>query len=806
MDSYGTKFRLFASASDFATDGRGDCEWDESTQLFRLAVNQRPHIAQADPGTAMLQWQAARPLVADHFGQLGFLSEDRSQLQYALSYEGIDSAGVVLASSESTVGGTAAELSLDPVNAPGGNAFTDLHLGGDGRIALPYSDGATRHGLLVVHLARRWQRSLMLTNRPTRVWVDYLNRIWLAGDTWFGLYSGEPLPQDYIPQPGRFEPLVINPHPLAEQWRRPLPVDLRLMAMTADEDYLYLLVLFEPTQSQRLLVRPLADDQNLAFERWDLELILDLDEQPLPLITDIAALSPRRLALMVAPDPAAPHTRDIPVLDLPVEGTARLLRRRCPQHSQKSVRFVTGKENTGPQQGSGDHNSGNIRVHYLSEQGPKPLHRLPQARFMSEGAAGLSRTLDSGDYNTVWHRVYLDACIPPGCKLSVEVKAFDDTRAEGEDWQLQAAPGWQPIRSELAFYDGRFAPEKPHQGLFEVLLQRSTGVVRQIRGRYLKLRLTMQGDGRHSPAIACMRVYFPRFCWQQNYLPEHFHQQQALSALPAPANGADLRERLLASFEGMMTPIETGIASAECWLYPMATPARRLPRLAASIGAELPVHWPLVRKRRWLAAQGELQRRKGSFAGLCLALDIATDGALSLGRVVPVENYRLRRTLATILGIDMNDDDHPLTLGTGQSGNSIVGESLILSDEEAQQFLALFAPELAETAQQRATLEAFFDRYAHRLSVLVHSDARPLRNTIEKLLQQQVPAHIEWKIIETDHPFVPGLSPLLGIDTYLEKQPPWRQVVLGDTYLGREGIMRNHPALSPDSLRFGDKP
>src|SRR5690606_24409568 len=210
------------------------------------------------------------------------------------------------------------------------------------------------------------------------------------------------------------------------------------------------------------------------------------------------------------------------------------------------------------------------------------------------------------------------------------------------------------------------------------------------------------------------------------------------------ANGADVRERLLASFEGLMTPVEELIANAECWLYPSATPERRLSRLGGMIGSTMMVAWPVARKRRWLEVEGYLQQIKGTYAALCLALDVVTDGAVGGGQIVPVENYRLRRTLATIIGIDLDDKDHPLTLGTSQSGNSIVGESLILADETAQEFLALFAPELADSAKQKQDVANFFDRYAHRLSIVLHGDAKPMRKMIEEFLPQYVPAHLEW--------------------------------------------------------------
>ena len=152
--------------------------------------------------------------------------------------------------------------------------------------------------------------------------------------------------------------------------------------------------------------------------------------------------------------------------------------------------------------------------------------------------------------------------------------------------------------------------------------------------------------------------------------------------------------------------------------------------------------------------------------------------------------------MATILGIDMDDRHHPLTLGTGMSGNSIVGDSLILSEEDARTFLSLFAPELADT-DEKAVVQAFFDRYSHQVSVLLHGRARAQRAAVEEVLAEQMPAHLQWRVIETDHPFVLGTAPLLEVDSYLETRPDPRPVTLDDTYLSKEGLLHNPTALSP---------
>ena len=182
-----------------------------------------------------------------------------------------------------------------------------------------------------------------------------------------------------------------------------------------------------------------------------------------------------------------------------------------------------------------------------------------------------------------------------------------------------------------------------------------------------------------------------------------------------------------------------------------------------------------------------------------LALDVLTDGAVRRGQVVPVEHFRLRRTLATVLGIDMDDAAHPLTLGTGRSGNSRVGDTLILSEDSGREFLALFAPEVASAPGDAAVVQRVFDEVARRLTVVLHGPARALARSVAEALPALVPATVVWAVRESDHPFVLGLSPLLGIDTFLETTPPPRPVVLDRSRLGRGDLLRNPVALSPEN-------
>lgn len=798
MNSNGTRFLLLDGAADFRNASR-QCSWDVEQRAFTLTRQDTPRLPQMPAARARELLAAATPLILDDHGQLGRLSADGLRFECALRWPATaasDWQPVLAALDDAETGAPNLEaLVLNPVDAPAGR-FTDLAFGGSGLVALPWSDGGVGNGLTTVHLRRRWQTRCTLPFAPRRAWVEATtgtDRVWLLGETRLGIAVGAPLPQPYVGRPERFEPLQANPDPLRLTWAVDLPPHGGLLGLAGDDERLY--VLSETPDStadaprMQVFTRPLAAGPTEGFRVHRLP-----DE--LPLATDLAALGDGRFLLLLPFEEGAERgqRRDCPLLALPADedkSAAELVRERWPRRSEATlpaaIRFVR-------------HRDGAPRT--LTADGPVRLYRLAQAHFAPRGTVTLTEPLDSAMPDTLWDRVCLDACIPPGCRIEFAVQAGDDREDLPDEWIAQPQPVLTPRASELPFAPGRAPQGEDHAGLYELLLQRSNGGVREVRGRYLRLRITMHGDGRHSPAIFALRVYYPRFSWQTHYLPDHFQQQARPLPLedadPIAANGADLRERLLASFEGVLTPLEDRIAASEILLDPSATPAQRLPWLAGMLGTTLPRHWPEPRRRRWLASQGAMQQTHGSYRGLLLALDILTDGAVARGAVIPVEHFRLRRTMATILGIDMDDRDHPLTLGTGLSGNSIVGDSLILSDDQAREFLALFAPEVAERTGETAVVDRFFDEAARRMTVILHGPAKGLAAVVRDALPSLVPATVQWAIRTSDHPFVLGLSPLLGIDTWLETQPPPGRVALDRTRLGRGDLLHNPVALDPE--------
>ncbi len=786
MDSNNLPYFLLREPEEFDQNS-SRLLWDTRRNALVLAQNQELRLPANSLAASLAAWRAAKPLVFDKFAQLCRINTAGNQIEYN-SGRGY----LPLADGE-----------LQPVTALAGS-FTDLALGADGRLAAGYSNDADSHGLLVFHLGKRWQVATVLQEKPIRVWVAPDKTIWCLTATSLIHCGGEPLPHTYIPRIDRFEPVAINPHPLRVLDSFVLadavfPLFLgndKPLAMCGDDQQLYLLA-YNDSGAQFIVTVPLSGNRHNA-RRYTVT-------ADVPFAVDIGIPSAGRLALLPVKESADSDyiKRDCPVVQLvwhalSNSGETSLIHERYPMLSQGVSRFLA----------SGD---GVLRYQATVEAGsepdllgfpvrPRELHALQRPRYYTAGLATLNQELDSGQPDLVWHRLYLEGSIPPGCRLTIYAKTYNSPEERSAaPYFAQPQFVWCSHRSDQPFGKGLVDAKRNERGLFELLLQRDRGPVRRLTGRYLQLRVQMESDGRHTPAIYALKAYYPRFSYQEAYLPEHFRQEQIVDATldAQPANGADVRERMLATFEAVWTPLEAQIATSELLINPDFTPAQNLPWLGELLGQQLPDHWPEERRRRWLAQTGDLQLWRGTLIGLQLALDIITDGAVARGQVVLVENFRLRRTMATILGVDMDDEQHPLTLGTGMSGNSIVGDSLILAEKQQRDFLALFAPELANNPQDKKVVADFFDRYANRVTVLLHGDARRLKDVVQATLEQQMPAHLTWELVETDQPFVLGLAPLLGIDTFLELQPEARPVILDDTYLGREGLLINPPAFSP---------
>jgi phage tail-like protein len=233
------------------------------------------------------------------------------------------------------------------------------------------------------------------------------------------------------------------------------------------------------------------------------------------------------------------------------------------------------------------------------------------------------------------------------------------------------------------------------------------------------------------------------------------------------ATPADFLERTLNNFEGLLTPLEDRIASAYLLTDPVSAPEEHLDWLAGWIGVAFDPALPQDRRRAWLAAAPYLSRLHGTKAGLQLALDIASGGGVRGGEIIVLEDFRLRRILATLLGVDLNEKHDPLLPGLIVSGNSVVGDTLTLGEQTSVELLALFRADVA-TGEENADVVAFLDQLANRATVLVHQNVSPQDlGLLRRVVELEAPAHVATQVVSATWPFLVGIASLIGVDTYL---------------------------------------
>jgi phage tail-like protein len=449
-----------------------------------------------------------------------------------------------------------------------------------------------------------------------------------------------------------------------------------------------------------------------------------------------------------------------------------------------------------------------------------PLLPLSLNALAGSGAATAPKLIDSGSAQTTWHRLLLEAVLPPRCGVTVSLAASNSVAdfAAGATnpvtWYAHVfgavdsnsvAPetprgAWLSVWSEVAFAQPLLgeAPIKDRQGLFMVLVQRAGKAVRNLTGRYLGIQIQLSGDRRSTPEIAALRIYASRFSYVAHYLPELYRENKfgPDADRAGKSTHRDFFERFTNIFEAQLTRIEDRVANSYLLTRPESAPDEALDWLGGWIGVD-PAGYPPDRRRARLLAAPDLHRKRGTASGIIEALNVATNGLCTRGAVLVLEAFRLRHIFATILGADLAITNDPLLPGYSGNSNSFVGDTLFLGDPRNPDFLALFASTVA-LPNAPAEVQQFLDTLAWRIIVFIHNQVETVNiNLIRQIVEYEKPAHVVATVQVAAQPLMIGLASLVGANTYLAPEPPLDPVVVDVSQVGRYGVIQHVPSLDP---------
>jgi phage tail-like protein len=276
---------------------------------------------------------------------------------------------------------------------------------------------------------------------------------------------------------------------------------------------------------------------------------------------------------------------------------------------------------------------------------------VEQARRTLAASATLDTPLfDAGLPGTVWDRIEIDACLPPGTRLVVEARASDDPARLGP-WRRQPQPIAAATPGDLGNH-GAAARFAPGGGTGSGMRGSVTLLLQQISGRHAQVRLRLEGDGQAGPQLFALRLHYPRQPWHHRHLPAIYRETP---------DADDFMGRFLGNMQGISDGIEQRITGFSRLLAPQLAPADALPWLASWFDVALDPAWDDDRRRAFIAHAVRFLAWRGTMHGLesalALGLGARLDGTLfdpagstaaSRHGVRIVEQYRLRGTDAAL--------------------------------------------------------------------------------------------------------------------------------------------------------------
>ncbi|MBB3063125.1 phage tail protein I [Microbulbifer rhizosphaerae] len=422
---------------------------------------------------------------------------------------------------------------------------------------------------------------------------------------------------------------------------------------------------------------------------------------------------------------------------------------------------------------------------------PSGLRRATLARVRYENRGLVtSFQLDSGDFQTQWGRLFIDACLPRGTRVTARCLVLDEIPETVEP--LERTPpdnviGMTIPRPDLSppmppellldnlpgvqnFYRRPAGNELPWAGCDdEDSFQTYEAPIIAPPGRYLWVQLELSGSARKTPRIRRLRAEYPSHDLLRR-LPQVYSREWA---------EADFLRRYLAMPEGLLRDLDLKASYRQLLLDPHATPSELLPWLASFMGLVLDHRWPEAAKRELVANCTWLFRYRGTVMGLRRFVEIYLGTGVTI-----IEHFKMRGLGGVLLDRD------------ALASNSVVGAGFRIGGK-------LGVDELESVNE--VSIEDAIELHAHRFSLIV---AVPLEgekmDVVRHLLETHRPAHTLYDICTLESGMRVGRGLYAGLTSIVGSASGFGQLQLGASLLGRNDTFgRAGPGTSVGGSRLG---
>lgn len=259
-----------------------------------------------------------------------------------------------------------------------------------------------------------------------------------------------------------------------------------------------------------------------------------------------------------------------------------------------------------------------------------------QNTFTREEGTYYSKTLDSGIPGCQWHRIVLEADVPPKTVVEISYISSDDSKLQREidkkiteekiskqkkvkdidELLINKGLKWsEPERfsSNYSNLNEKYTNQQLNSS--EPVKKQKSMLFRSKMERYLWLRIKLLTfDDKVSPTITQMKIHYPRISYLR-YLPAIYQENPASS---------EFLERFLSIFETVSGDLETRISQIYKYFDPNTVPQNFLNWLASWLNLAIEEDWQEEKKRQLIQEAYLLYKQKGTPSGIKRLIEIYT--------------------------------------------------------------------------------------------------------------------------------------------------------------------------------------